>query len=42
MIGISEEIFWYAEWSFLITVVENKTAVENWKSYIEEKESERR
>ncbi|MDY2997635.1 MAG: hypothetical protein SOU16_10070 [Faecalimonas sp.] len=42
IIGISEELFWYSEWSFLLTVVENKIAVDNWIAYEREKEMERK
>lgn len=40
--GISEELFWYSEWSFLLTVVENKQAVDEWLGYVEEKMLERK
>ena len=39
---VSEEVFWYSEWEFLISIVENRAAVEDWKSYIEEKLSKRK
>ena len=40
--GIGEELFWYSEYSTLLTILENKRAYENWKSYAEEKMMERR
>ena len=42
IIGIGEELFWYSEYSTLLTISENKRAYENWKSYAEEKMMERR
>lgn len=41
IIGIGEELFWYSEYSTLLTISENKRAYENWKSYAEEKMIER-
>ena len=40
--GSGEELFWYSEYSTLLTILENKRAYENWKSYAEEKMMERR
>lgn len=37
IVGISEGLFWYSEWSFLNNVAANINAFENWKSYAEEK-----
>ena len=35
--GISEELFWNSEWSFLLNILENKIAVDNWMAYEREK-----
>ena len=37
IVGISEELFWNADFGFLNRVVENINAVERWKTYIQEK-----
>ncbi|MCD8207203.1 MAG: hypothetical protein LUD72_04610 [Bacteroidales bacterium] len=41
VVGISEDLFWNAEASELMTIVENKRAYENWLSYARQKLSER-
>ena len=33
LMGISEELFWNSEWSFLLNILENKIAVDNWMAY---------
>nr|DAM24383.1 MAG TPA: hypothetical protein [Caudoviricetes sp.] len=33
ILNISEEIFWNADYSFLISVMENKNAYDNFMSY---------
>lgn len=38
--GINEELFWNSEWSFLLHVLENKIAVDNWMAYEREKTME--
>ena len=38
ILEIPEEIFWYADYSFLLGVVENKTAYDNWLNYVLERE----
>jgi hypothetical protein len=35
---IPEEIFWFADYSFILGVVENKTAYDNWLNYQLDKE----
>ncbi|MGN8763946.1 hypothetical protein [Hornefia butyriciproducens] len=37
IVGVSEELFWNADFGFLNRVVENINAVERWKTYIQEK-----
>lgn len=37
IVGISEELFWNADFGFLTRIVENIDAVERWKNYIQEK-----
>lgn len=41
ILEIPEDIFWFADLSFLLGVVANKTAYDNWLSYEKEKELER-
>ena len=41
ILGIPEDIFWYADLSFLLGVVENKTAYDAWLDYAIEKERKR-
>ena len=33
ILEIPEELFWYADYSFLLGVVENKTAYDGWLNY---------
>lgn len=40
IIGVNEDIFWNADYSFLLGVVENMTAFRGWKNYVETKERE--
>jgi len=42
IIGISENLFWNADYHFLQTVVENKQAFENYMTFKRQKEAERR
>ena len=41
ILGISESTFWEADISFMLSVLENKTAYDNYISYIKEKEYEK-
>ena len=41
ILGISEIIFWDADISFILSVLENKTAYDSYISYVKEKEYER-
>lgn len=41
ILGISEELFWNAEYNFLLSVVENKSAFDNYINYIQDKENEK-
>ena len=41
ILGISEELFWNAEYNFLLSVVENKSAFDNYIKYIQDKEDEK-
>ena len=34
ILEIPEDIFWYADYSFLLSVVENKTAYDGWLNYV--------
>ncbi|RDU22211.1 hypothetical protein [Anaerosacchariphilus polymeriproducens] len=38
ILGISEDIFWNADYSFVLSVVENKTAFDSWVNYMQERE----
>jgi hypothetical protein len=42
ILEIPESIFWYADYSFVLGVVENKTAYDGWLNYVIERERERR
>ena len=42
ILGIPEDIFWFADISFVMSVVENKQAYDGWRSYVEEREMTRR
>jgi len=42
ILEIPESIFWYADYSFLLGVVENKTAYDGWLNYVIDRERERR
>lgn len=42
ILKIPEDIFWYADLSFLLGVAEDKAAYDAWLDYAIEKESERR
>ena len=41
ILGISEEIFWNADYSFVLSVVENKSAFDNYINYIQYKEEQK-
>jgi hypothetical protein len=41
ILEIPEEIFWYADYSFVLGVVENKTAYDGWINYQIEKERDK-
>ena len=41
ILGISENLFWEADISFVLSVLENKTAYDNYISYVKEKEYEK-
>ena len=38
ILNIPEDVFWFADYSFLLGVVENKSAYDAWLSYALEKE----
>ena len=38
ILGISEEMFWFSDISFVLGVVENITAYDGWYNYVIEKE----
>lgn len=38
ILKVPEDIFWYADYSFLLGVVENKTAYDGWLDYTLERE----
>ena len=42
ILEIPEDIFWFADYSFLRGVVENKTAYDGWLNYAIEKERDRK
>lgn len=42
ILGVSEDLFWHADVSFVEGVVQNKTAYDNWVSYVHERENNRK
>lgn len=38
ILEVPEDIFWYADISFVEGVVSNKTAYDNWLGYVQERE----
>jgi hypothetical protein len=42
ILEIPESIFWYADYSFLRGVVENKTAYDGWLNYVLDREREKK
>ena len=42
IMGVSEDIFWNSDISFLLTVLDNKCAYDDYLSYLIEKEIEKR
>ena len=41
ILEIPEDIFWYADYSFLISVTENKVAYDSWLNYALNREREK-
>jgi len=41
ILEIPEDIFWYADYSFLLGVVANKTAYDGWLNYAMDREREK-
>lgn len=41
ILKIPEDIFWYADISFLLGVVANKTAYDGWLDYVTKREREK-
>lgn len=41
ILGIPESIFWYADLSFLLGVVENKSAYDGWLNHVLQREREK-
>lgn len=41
ILEIPEDIFWYADYTFLLGVVENKSAYDGWVNYVTEREREK-
>lgn len=41
ILGVSEDLFWHADVSFVEGVVQNKTAYDNWVSYVQDRETKR-
>ena len=38
LLGIPEDLFWNADYAFLLGVVENKSAYDGWLNYVTERE----
>ena len=41
ILGIPEDVFWFADISFVMSVVENKQAYDGWRNYVEQREFEK-
>ena len=41
ILHIPEDVFWFADISFVMSVVENKQAYDGWKNYVEQREFEK-
>ena len=41
ILEIPEDVFWYADYSFLLGVVENKVAYDGWLNYVVDRERKR-
>ena len=41
IIGMSEDLFWNTDISSLLSIIENKSAYDNYISYVKEKEYEK-
>lgn len=41
ILEISEDLFWYADYSFLLGVVENKAAYDGWLNYVLDREKDK-
>lgn len=41
ILGIPEDIFWYADTAFVSAVADNKSAYDGWLSYAQERESKK-
>lgn len=42
ILEIPEDLFWYADYSFLLGVVENKTAYDGWINYVIDRERDKK
>lgn len=42
ILGVSEDLFWNADISFVEGVVQNKTAYDGWVSYVQYRENQRK
>ena len=41
ILQIPEDVFWFADISFVMSVVENKQAYDGWRNYVEQREFEK-
>lgn len=41
ILGISEDVFWNADYNFLLSVVENKMAFDGFMNYVEYKKNKK-
>lgn len=41
ILHIPEDVFWFADISFVMSVVENKQAYDGWRNYVEQREFEK-
>lgn len=41
ILGVSEDVFWNCDYSFILSVMENKTAYDSYMNYVQYKEMEK-
>ena len=41
ILGVSEDVFWNCDYSFILSIMENKTAYDSYMNYVQYKENEK-